>query len=381
MIKLHESVIRSSKLFKSKHKKLSKQEKLQVENTQKDGLQTLLHWMEVNESGPYSAIPATLLSQMKSSVKEDLMFHFQHSEKFKQANQTFTQLLKENFKSMLMFGDDEMIIFEYDSPVCVVSTRVLSTYLEISITGLESMVKKVVNCIEATGRTKKQPIVSRIHKNTYGFDAIELTLPVVKDVENIAAFYPFVDQTPEAMWKEFSESSSNVLLFIGPPGVGKTNYIRRMIDARGYEDEVHLVDNEALLLDPDLMGYVQSDASMSLLITEDADRFVAKRQDENISMVGLLNASAGIAGGRIKFIISTNLPNLNEVDEALVRPGRCHKVVQFRKLKPEEALAARESAGLTNEGISFDGDVTLAETLNTDNGSKKLMTGMGFSLK
>lgn len=368
-------------LTSNKNKKRRRQERLQVENTQKDGLKTLLHWMEVRESGPYSALPATLLSQMKSSVQEDLMFHFQHNEKFNQAQKTFTQLIKDNFTDILMFGDDEMIIFEDNSPVSVVSVGIRSTYLEISITGLESMVKQVVGCIENTGRTKKQPIVSRIHKNSYGFDTIELTLPAVKNVENISSFYPFVDQTPEEMWKDFSESASNVLLFIGPPGVGKTNYIRRMIDARGYEDEVHLVDNEALLMDPDLMGYVQSDASMNLLITEDADRFVAKRQDENISMVGLLNASAGIAGGRIKFIISTNLPNLNEVDEALVRPGRCHKVVQFRKLNPEEALLARKSVGLSNEGITFTGQVTLAEALNVDNGSKKLMTGMGFSLK
>ncbi len=364
-----------------KNKTLNKSKRYKMENKNNQGLQSLLHWMEVNESGPYTAIRAALLSQMKSSVCKNLMFHFQYAEKAKSASQVIFSLMQSNFSELLSYGDDELIIFSEGNPLCVVDISSYSTYLSISMTGIEPIVNQVVDLIEATGRTKKQPIVSRIFKNNYGFDTTELTLPVLNTVENVSAFYPFIDATPDEMWNEFKNSSANVLLFIGPPGTGKTSYIRQMLDCRGYEEEVHLVDNESLLLDPELMGYVQSDADMNLLITEDADRFVAKREDDNVSMVGLLNASSGLAGGRVKFIISTNLPNLNDVDEALIRPGRCHKVVQFCKLKPEQAIAARKAAGLPNEHLGFSKDVTLAEALNTENGAKKLVMGMGFISK
>jgi hypothetical protein len=52
------------------------------------------------------------------------------------------------------------------------------------------------------------------------------------------------------------------------------------------------------------------------------------------------------AQGR-KIIFSTNLPNLGDLDEALVRPGRCFARVFVRALKPEEAsaLATEMAAG------------------------------------
>ena len=39
-----------------------------------------------------------------------------------------------------------------------------------------------------------------------------------------------------------------------------------------------------------------------------------------------------------KIIFTTNLPNVNDIDEALVRPGRCYAVKNLRGLTLEEAL-------------------------------------------
>ena len=43
------------------------------------------------------------------------------------------------------------------------------------------------------------------------------------------------------------------------------------------------------------------------------------------------------AQGR-KVIFTTNLPNVNDIDDALIRPGRCFAVKNLRSLAPEEAL-------------------------------------------
>jgi hypothetical protein len=58
------------------------------------------------------------------------------------------------------------------------------------------------------------------------------------------------------------------------------------------------------------------------------------------------------AQGR-KIIFTTNLPNVTDIDDALVRPGRCHAVKNLRSLTPEEAerLAGRLCAG---DGARFE---------------------------
>ena len=48
-----------------------------------------------------------------------------------------------------------------------------------------------------------------------------------------------------------------------------------------------------------------------------------------------------------KLIFSTNLPNVRDVDEALLRPGRCFALVPFRALTPAEELALADAMGWT----------------------------------
>ncbi|MBW6072289.1 hypothetical protein, partial [Pseudomonas aeruginosa] len=101
------------------------------------------------------------------------------------------------------------------------------------------------------------------------------------------------------------------------------------------------------------------------IITEDSDKMVAKREDGNSNMAGLLNATAGLVSTKTKIIISTNLPTLRDVDEALVRPGRAFDILTFKTLTAEQANDARIANGL--EPVDFVGNnFTLAEALNTD---------------
>jgi ATP-dependent 26S proteasome regulatory subunit len=39
-----------------------------------------------------------------------------------------------------------------------------------------------------------------------------------------------------------------------------------------------------------------------------------------------------------KVIFTTNLPNINDIDDALLRPGRCHAVKTLRSLTQDEAV-------------------------------------------
>ena len=63
------------------------------------------------------------------------------------------------------------------------------------------------------------------------------------------------------------------------------------------------------------------------------------RTSGNEEMHRFLAIADGVARsqGR-KIIFTTNLPNVNDIDDALIRPGRCFAVKNLRSLEPAEAL-------------------------------------------
>jgi ATP-dependent 26S proteasome regulatory subunit len=46
-----------------------------------------------------------------------------------------------------------------------------------------------------------------------------------------------------------------------------------------------------------------------------------------------------------KIIFSTNLPNVGDLDDALIRPGRCFARIHVRNLSAAEARALAEEMG------------------------------------
>lgn len=188
------------------------------------------------------------------------------------------------------------------------------------------------------------------------------TIPPVKDISDIMLFYPYMARSPEQIMKEFMASSSNVLLLIGPPGTGKSNFILQMMKARGWDDGIHLADREDVLLHPGLSDYIRNCQAGSVVITEDSDKLVMAREAGNENMSSLLNASAGIVSRDVKIIISTNLESISRVDEALMRPGRCFDILKFQKMTGEQGMAVREMMGLDFMEIGEE-KVSLAEAL------------------
>jgi ATP-dependent 26S proteasome regulatory subunit len=77
------------------------------------------------------------------------------------------------------------------------------------------------------------------------------------------------------------------------------------------------------------------------------------------------HSSAAPAQGR-KIIFTTNLPNVGDIDEALVRPGRCFATVRTRALErgEAEALLARLATTATTLPVGVR-SITLAELYRT----------------
>lgn len=155
--------------------------------------------------------------------------------------------------------------------------------------------------------------------------------------------YPWIKGDFDQYIDNYLNSDASVLILIGPPGLGKTTFIKNIIHRSGGDAKV-AYDEKVMNDDGLFAGFIDDDTRF--LIMEDADAFLQSREEGNTMMHKFLNVSDGlISAADKKMIFSTNLPNVTDIDAALMRPGRCYDVVQFRPLTIDEAEAVIEEAG------------------------------------
>jgi len=163
--------------------------------------------------------------------------------------------------------------------------------------------------------------------------------------------YPGIDGGVRRFVTRYLEARETVLVLQGPPGTGKTRLIRAILgelSRRKGEPALALytADARALAADGVFVKFITGESDA--FVVEDADHLLKPRADGNEHLHRFLTIADGVvrAQGR-KIIFSTNLPNVGDLDEALVRPGRCFAHLQVRKLAEAEAqaLAAELAAG------------------------------------
>jgi hypothetical protein len=161
----------------------------------------------------------------------------------------------------------------------------------------------------------------------------------------------------------------------GPPGCGKTMFIRSLVSELQEEDVTFLFAPTSVglqLTSPNflsvLFGHKQDNPDTKLiLVLEDADMFVESRGDnsQKIAVSEFLNATDGIIGATLDLhiIATTNLKKGN-FDDAITRPGRLHIIAHFDALPVEQAQKIYEREGgkgnLGRDGATGK-DWTLAE--------------------
>lgn len=201
-----------------------------------------------------------------------------------------------------------------------------------------------------------------------------------RNVADVSKFYPNFDFTPAQLMKEFNESNSNVILIYGVPGTGKSNWLLEMVNARGWDDKVYLADRMDVLGHPGFPDFVRELPAGSLVLTEDSDILVGKRTEGNVSMSALLNATAGIVARDVKLVISTNLTSTRDIDDALLRKGRCFRTLKFKTMTTAQANDVREMMKL--EPFPFKENatnITLAEAINAHEVNDDETSGVGFA--
>jgi hypothetical protein len=179
--------------------------------------------------------------------------------------------------------------------------------------------------------------------------------------------YPWIEGGVQAYFKRYLESDANILILLGEPGTGKTTFIRELIVSNGLDAmityEESLMNSDRLYID------LICNDDQDILILEDADTMLLSREaDGNKVMSKLLNISDGLMKNKKKIVFTANLKygSLSKTDHALVRPGRCFGVMDFRPLSYQEAQAAASAMGLEMPDINKSDVITLAQLTNPD---------------
>lgn len=178
--------------------------------------------------------------------------------------------------------------------------------------------------------------------------------------------YPELREGVGSFIARYLDARESVLVLQGPPGTGKTRLIRAILGemSRRKGEPAHAVYTADLrLLGSDELFVRFVTGADDAFVIEDADHLLKPRADGNVDVHRFLTVADGVvrAQGR-KLIFSTNLPNIGDLDEALIRPGRCFARVNVRALTQAEAQAlAEEMAGsdaekLTRATLAFAGE-------------------------
>lgn len=155
--------------------------------------------------------------------------------------------------------------------------------------------------------------------------------------------YPEIAGGVRGFIQRYLDAPETVLVLQGPPGTGKTRLIRAILGEisrrkGGEAQALYTGDMKALETDQIFVKFITGwdDA----FVVEDADHLLRPRAEGNEHLHRFLAIADGVvrSQGR-KIIFSTNLPNVGDLDDALVRPGRCFARIYARALTGAEARA------------------------------------------
>ena len=172
-------------------------------------------------------------------------------------------------------------------------------------------------------------LYNSIHLNKEKFNDIIEGLHRKIDIDKLIAAY--------------QRSAENILILFGEPGTGKTTIIRQFImqfaKSSNFNPKIYYTKDPEVLK-KDLFWNMMLSDEPDLLILDDLDDELQPRKagSDNAIVNKLLSVSDGIFKINTKIIITTNKGHQN-IDSAIIRPGRCFDILNIPVLTNEEALS------------------------------------------
>lgn len=251
----------------------------------------------------------------------------------------------------LLIAKDCLSYVEYD---------ISGNTLDVEVYGDKDFIKYHIDLVE-----QNFEVIQSCIQWTYNADGDNVTIPLTNEKMAIDEMYPFLNEPLLDYYDRFLSSNSSILLLHGPAGTGKTTFIRNLIIHA--KTSANITYDPALLQKDNFFAEFIEDDQTNILVLEDSDLFLMKRSEGNDLMHKFLNIGDGLISNKSKKIIfSTNLESIRNIDGALVRPGRCFDIIDFKKLTHEQAvnLAGKLDIELPDEKQE---EYTLAEVFYKKN--------------
>ena len=266
---------------------------------------------------------------------------------------------------VIEFGDQAGMLIETNT-ICFLDYSATSNSVTVKLYGSKEWVDVIYREI-----SQKFTIAKCSVEWIYGGDGSSINIPLLGDKLPISEMYPFLDgESVEQYYDRYLQSDASILLLIGPPGTGKTTFIRGLLHHSG-KNAIVTYDEAILQKDYVFARFIEDDTGVMVL--EDSDNFLKSRKDGNTMMHRFLNVGDGLitVKGK-KLIFSTNLPSIRDIDPALVRPGRCFDIVNFSNYTLEQAKTLAKKLGIDFKEETNKNEYSLAEIFHQQRTSKKL---------
>lgn len=189
----------------------------------------------------------------------------------------------------------------------------------------------------------------------------------------------------ESFIAKIRASNHGLTIFEGPPGTGKTSYLRHLMGVLKETHRFYFIPPATMgvLSNPDFIGFWAEQRRryadvQFVVILEDSDTALMTRGADNREQVSaILNLSDGMLADFLRLqIICTINCQAADIDQALLRPGRllCHRV--FDRLPHEDAARLATHLGKT---LPDHGEYTLAEIFANESPAPRPHRSIGFN--